>query len=81
MPFLDANEMANTPVGPYPPHSGGFSPLVAQKLFNRPYSALFLDVFGPDVFDCPDAEIYALATQAIAAYEASAEINPIQLEI
>jgi cytochrome c peroxidase len=32
MPFLDQNEMANLPVGPFPPHAGGFSPLVAKKL-------------------------------------------------
>src|ERR1700733_4253116 len=25
MPFLDQNEMANTPTGAYPPHAGGFS--------------------------------------------------------
>src|ERR1019366_2567896 len=28
MPFLDQNEMANTPIGPFPPHAGGYSPLV-----------------------------------------------------
>jgi cytochrome c peroxidase len=50
MPFLDQNEMANTPVGPYPPHAGGYSPLVAQKLKNRPYTPLFEEVFGRDVF-------------------------------
>jgi cytochrome c peroxidase len=75
MPFLDADEMANTPVGPYPPHAGGFSPLVALKLQQGPYSALFVQVFGPNVFDSSEADIYALATQAIAAYEASAEVN------
>ena len=77
MPFLDQNEMANTPVGPYPPHSGGFSTLVARKLGRRPYATLFRAVFGPEVFsESSDAEVYDLATRAIAAYEASAEINP-----
>ena len=76
MPFLDANEMANTPIGPYPPHAGGFSPLVATKLMNRPYTPLFVQVFGAGVFDSTEADIYSMATQAIAAYEASAEINP-----
>jgi len=75
MPFLDANEMANTPVGPYPPHSGGFSPLVVEKLKLRPYTPLFEEVFGADVFASSDAEIYALATTAIAAFEASAEVD------
>ena len=41
MPFLDQNEMANTPTGPYPPHAGGFSPGVARKLAARPYAGLF----------------------------------------
>jgi len=75
MPFLDANEMANTPVGPYPPHSGGFSPLVAEKLRHRPYAPLFVEVFGPDVFESSDAAIYTTATTAIAAFEASAEVD------
>jgi cytochrome c peroxidase len=75
MPFLDANEMANLSVGPYPPHAGGFSPLVAMKLQETPYSPLFVLVFGPNVFESSEAEIYTMATQAIAAFEASAEVN------
>jgi len=74
MPFLDADEMANTPLGPYPPHSGGISPLVSEKLRKRPYAPLFEEVFGTGVFASSDAEVYILATQAIAAYEASAEV-------
>ena len=74
MPFLDPDEMANTPVGPYPPHSGGYSPLVAEKLRERPYAPLFVEVFGDGVFASSDAEIYAMAITAIAAYEASAEV-------
>jgi cytochrome c peroxidase len=75
MPFLDADEMANTPVGPYPPHSGGYSPLVAEKLRRRPYARLFAEVFGADVWDSSDAAVYSMATTAIAAYEASAEVD------
>ena len=77
MPVLDQNEMANTPAGPFPPHAGGFSPLVANKLKNRPYSPLFQKIFGHNVFKtATDAEIYDLMTAAIAIYEASAEVNP-----
>jgi cytochrome c peroxidase len=76
MPFLDQNEMANTPVGPYPPHAGGYSLLVAKKLKDRPYSGLFQEVYGRDVFrKYTDEEFYALATAALARYEASAEVN------
>lgn len=76
MPFLDANEMANIPVGPYPPHAGGFSPLVATKISQAPYAPLFEQVFGLDVFSSSEANVYSMATQAIAAFEASAEVNP-----
>jgi len=76
MPFLDQNEMANTPTGPYPPHAGGFSPLLAQKIASRPYAPLFETVFGRDVLkNFTDEQIYDLLTAAIAIYEASAEIN------
>jgi cytochrome c peroxidase len=76
MPFLDQNEMANTPDGPYPPHAGGFSPLVVQKLRRRPYTTLFQNVFGRDVFETSTGrQIYDLMTAALAMYEASAEIN------
>lgn len=76
MPFLDQNEMANEPTGPYPPHAGGYSPLIAEKLANRPYAPLFENVFGRDVFKTStDEQIYDLMTAAIAVYEASAEIN------
>ncbi len=77
MPFLDADEMANIPIGPYPPHSGGYSPLVAEKVKHRPYSPLFRKVFGVDIFwDCSDPDIYEKIVSAIAAYEASAEVSP-----
>jgi cytochrome c peroxidase len=77
MPLLDQNEMANTPAGLYPPHAGGYSPLVARKLQHRPYTPLFKRVFGTDVFrTSTDHEIYNLLTSALALYEASAEVNP-----
>lgn len=76
LPFLDPNEMANKPTGPLPPHAGGYSPLIAKKLANRPYARLFENVFGRDVFKhSTDEQIYDLTTAAIAIYEASAEIN------
>jgi len=62
MPFLDQNEMANTPAGPYPPHAGGFSPLVARKLAKRPYAGLFESFFGLAVLPTSsDEQIYDLA--------------------
>ena len=76
MPFLDPNEMANRPVGPLPPHAGGYSPLLAQKLADRPYAGLFEEFFGRDVFKTSGEEqLYDLAAAAVAVYEASAEIN------
>jgi cytochrome c peroxidase len=77
MPFLDQDEMANTPAGPFPPHTGGYSPLVAKKLGNRPYTALLKQTFGGDVLTRNTGQqLYVLATQLIAAYEASAEVVP-----
>jgi cytochrome c peroxidase len=35
LPFLDPNEMANASVGPYPPHAGGYSPLVVHKPISK----------------------------------------------
>jgi cytochrome c peroxidase len=77
MPIIGPNEMANIPVGPYPPHAGGYSPGVTQNLSQRPYAALFSQVFGAGAFQAGnEAATYAMATQAIAAYEASEEVNP-----
>ncbi|MGB8169731.1 MAG: choice-of-anchor tandem repeat GloVer-containing protein [Chthoniobacteraceae bacterium] len=76
-PFIGPNEMANIAIGPYPPHAGGYSPLVAQKLRQRPYAALFNQVFGAGIFEAGyEAAVYGLAAQAIAAYEASEDVNP-----
>jgi cytochrome c peroxidase len=76
MPFVDPIEMANTPEGPFPPHAGGYSPLVVSKLKGRPYTPLFRKVFGGEVFNTSsDRQIYAMVTTALAKYEASAEVN------
>jgi cytochrome c peroxidase len=76
-PFLQPNEMNNTPGnGIYPPVYGGYSPLVVQKVQSRPYTHLFKKVYGPDVFTKYTVpQIYTIITEAMAAYEASAEIN------
>jgi cytochrome c peroxidase len=75
MPFLDVNEMANDPIGPLPPHAGGYAPLVAQKIRTRPYAALWEQVFGPGSLANPDAVIYSDACLAITEYESSKEVN------
>jgi cytochrome c peroxidase len=76
-PFLDPNEMANTPGnGIYPPLAGGYSPLVVEKVQSRPYTPLFKKVYGKDVFNKYTIEqLYFVITDAIAAYEASSEVN------
>src|ERR1700757_3690382 len=74
-PPINPNEMANTPEGPYPPAKGGYSPLLVQKLADRPYTALFKQVYGEDVFELySQKQIYELFGEAIAAYESSAEV-------
>ena len=42
--------MANTPEGPNTPANGGFSPLLVQKLADRPYTPLFKRMYGQDAF-------------------------------
>jgi cytochrome c peroxidase len=76
-PFLDPNEMANIPTnGIFPPVQGGFSSLVVEKVQSRPYTPLFKKVYGKDVFNkYTIPQIYIIITDAIAAYEASAEVN------
>jgi cytochrome c peroxidase len=77
-PFLQPNEMNNTPGnGIYPPVYGGYSPLVVQKVQSRPYTHLFKKVYGKDVFTkYTTPQLYTIITEAMAAYEASAVINP-----
>jgi cytochrome c peroxidase len=76
-PFIQPNEMANIPTnGIYPPVVGGYSALVVQKIQSRPYTRLFKKVYGADVFTKYTTEqIYTIIADAIAAYEASAEVN------
>src|SRR5262249_29541482 len=77
-PFIDPNEMANVATnGVYPPTAGGYSALVVKKVQSRPYTHLFKRVYGKDVFTKYTVpQIYTTITDAIAAYEASAEVNP-----
>jgi cytochrome c peroxidase len=76
-PFVNPNEMANTPVGPLPPVAGGYSPLVVQKVKTGPYASLFKKVYGKNAFkNYSVADLYTLITEAIAAYESSGEVNP-----
>jgi cytochrome c peroxidase len=77
-PFLNPNEMNNTPTnGIYPPDFGGYSALVVEKLQSRPYTPLFEEVFGRNVFKkSTTQQLYTIMTQAIGAYEHSAEVNP-----
>jgi cytochrome c peroxidase len=75
-PPINPNEMANTPVGPFPPLQGGFSPLLAEKLKSRPYTSLFLKVYGQDAFaKYTPQQIYTLFSLAVAAYESTGEVN------
>ena len=77
-PFIDPNEMANSSTnGIQDPVQGGYSALVVQKVQSRPYTRLFKQVFGPDVFTkYTTPQLYTLITKAIGAYEGSAELNP-----
>jgi cytochrome c peroxidase len=77
-PFIDANEMANlSSNGIQDPVAGGFSALVVKKVQSRPYAPLFKRVYGRDVFKkYTPQQIYTIIGEAIAAYEASAEVNP-----
>jgi cytochrome c peroxidase len=76
-PFVNPNEMANIPTnGIFPELQGGFSALVVQKVQSRPYTPLFKRVYGKDVFNkYTTQQLYFVITDAIAAFEASAEIN------
>jgi len=67
--------MANIPDGPYPPATGGYSPLLVQKLAKRPYAALFKQVYGQDAFQVyTPKQIYELFGEALAAYQSSGEV-------
>jgi cytochrome c peroxidase len=75
MPLLDANEMNNAATGPPPPHAGGYSSLVAQKVRAAPYAALYEQVVGAGSLASPDWLVYSTICDAIAVYEASREVN------
>jgi cytochrome c peroxidase len=71
-PPINPNEMDNTPAGTFP-HQ--FSPLLAQKLANRPYTPLIKQLFGQDVFiNNTPQDIFVLFSELVAAYEASPEV-------
>jgi cytochrome c peroxidase len=77
-PFIDANEMANlSSNGIQDPVAGGYSALVVQKVEAGKYANLFKKVYGKDVFTkYTTQQLYMIITEAIQAYEASAEVNP-----
>jgi cytochrome c peroxidase len=75
-PPINANEMANTPVGSYPPLQGGYSPLLAEKLKTSLYTSLFKKVYGEDAFaKYSPHQIDVLFSLAVAAYESTGEVN------
>jgi cytochrome c peroxidase len=75
-PFINPDEMNNTPTnGIFPPTFGGDSLLVVQKVQAK-YEALFTQALGFDPFLTDTVpQLYALITQTIAAYESSGELN------
>ena len=74
-PPINPNEMANDPEGPYPPASGGYSLLLVQKLANRPYTSLFKQIDGQDVFHVyTPKQIYEIFGESLAAYQSSGEV-------
>src|SRR5262249_29947749 len=76
-PFIVPNEMANIPDnGVFPPVFGGYSSLVVEKAIKN-WGPMFDEAFYPGILETATVpEIYALITQAIAAYESSGELNP-----
>ena len=71
-PPIAPNEMANIPAGTAPDQ---YSPLLVKKIQQRPYSYLFKQIYGPDVFTkYTQRQLYELWGEAIGAYEASAEV-------
>jgi len=75
-PFINPDEMNNTPTnGIFPPTFGGFSALVVQKVKAK-YPAQFQAAFGHDVFTTLTVpQLYDLICQTLAAYESSGEVN------
>jgi cytochrome c peroxidase len=75
-PFINPDEMNNTPTnGVFPPTFGGFSALVVSKVKAK-YRNQFTRVLGHDPFLTYTVhELYDLICQTEAAYEASGELN------
>jgi cytochrome c peroxidase len=74
-PFINPDEMNNTPTGPFPPTFGGFSALVVSKVQAK-YEAQFTAALGFDPFTTfTTQQLYTLICQTEAAYEASGEVN------
>ena len=75
-PPINPNEMDNTPTnGIYPPVFGGYSQLLAQKLQSRPYTHLFYEIYGKDVFTKYTPEqVFELFCLGVAAYQATGEV-------
>jgi len=75
-PPVNPNEMNNTSAPSAANPSFPYSPILVEKLKSRPYTPLLKQVYGENVFttNTPD-KIYVLFSQAIAAFEASREIN------
>ena len=72
-PPINPNEMNNTPVGT--PPFDQYPPLLIKKIQTRPYSNLFKQIYGPDVFTkYTPLQLYAIWGEAIAAYEATGEV-------
>ena len=75
-PFINPDEMNNTPTnGVFPPTFGGFSALVVSKVQAK-YEAQFTAALGFDPFTTFTVQqLYTLICQTEAAYEASGEVN------
>jgi cytochrome c peroxidase len=74
-PFMNPNEMNNTPTnGIYPPVLGGYAALVAEKATTA-YKDLFELAYGPGILDrTTRQEQFFLVCSAEAAFEGSGEV-------
>jgi cytochrome c peroxidase len=71
-PPINPNEMNNTPAGTAPDQ---WAVELVQNIQVRPYSYLFQQIYGPDVFTkYAPRQLYELWGEAIAAYEGSGEV-------
>src|SRR3954451_20896948 len=75
-PPVNPNEMNNTPATAPNDAAFTYAPLLVEKLAKRPYTSLFKQVYGKNAFKYyTPGEIYELFSEAVAAFEASPEIN------